>query len=84
MNVFPNPNNGTFNVKASLFQDASSIVLTVYDMSGRTIYEKLIEPTTHQLNENIDIKSYAAGAYMLRVVIDGERFLVPITVHDSK
>jgi hypothetical protein len=84
VNVFPNPNNGTFNVKASLFQDASSIVLTVYDMSGRTIYEKLIEPTTHQLNENIDIKSYAAGAYMLRVVIDGERFLVPITVHDSK
>ena len=84
VSVFPNPNSGNFTVNANLVVPSNNIVVSVFDFSGRTIFEKPMEAPTGVLNYNIDISTYSAGAYMVRVLIDGERFLIPIQVVGKK
>jgi hypothetical protein len=83
VNVFPNPNDGTFNLNVNLIPKDASIVVSVFDMSGRTVYEQVLEGSNSQVTTSIDIKAFASGPYMVRVLIDNERFLVPITVNSK-
>jgi hypothetical protein len=80
VSVFPNPNDGTFNLNVNLVPKDASLVVSVFDMSGRTVYEQALEESNGQVTTSIDIKAYASGPYMVRVLVDGERFLVPIMV----
>lgn len=81
INVFPNPNEGTFSVNATLQTESSDITIAVYDLSGRTVYQTQLTSKAGQLKHDINIKRYATGAYMLKMTIDGEAFVRPIMVN---
>lgn len=62
LSVYPNPNNGIFNIAAS--SDAPKDVY-VYDMNGRLVYSNI---QTTETILSIDITSEAKGLYMVKVV----------------
>ncbi len=63
VNVYPNPNNGTFTVSLSNLQLENAWV-TLYDVTGRMIMSKQI----HTDNEVISVGNAAKGVYLLRVL----------------
>ena len=67
--VYPNPNNGSFNVQ---FKNASDEVkLNVYDMAGRTIFQKSYT-TQGEFNENIQLNAVQSGVYLM-AIFDGQQ-----------
>ena len=68
--VYPNPNNGNFNVK---FENAATdqVQIDVYDMSGRSIYKRNFN-SQGNFNENIQLNAIQTGVYLLSI-FDGER-----------
>lgn len=67
--VHPNPNKGNFNVKLKN-NSSDRIVLSVYDLSGRIVFNKNY-PSAIDFNENIQLENIQAGIYML-TVFDGD------------
>lgn len=61
-NVYPNPSNGTVNVKTA---DENGMI-SIYDLSGKMIYRK-----EAVANETIKIEGIESGLYMLR--FEGEK-----------
>ncbi|KAF5046146.1 Ycf48-like protein [anaerobic digester metagenome] len=62
--VYPNPATDFLNIE--LAENAvSSTEVTICDMAGRTILF-----TTLQKNESIDLRSFSAGAYLLKIKSD--------------
>lgn len=68
--VYPNPNNGNFNVR---FDGAASagVKILVHDMRGRKIYENAFS-NNGLFNENIQLNNAQSGIYLMTVT-DGER-----------
>lgn len=68
--VYPNPNNGNFNVQ---FNNATSekVEIKVYDMSGRTIFTKNYT-VQGDFDENIQLNAVQTGVYLMSI-FDGER-----------
>ncbi|WP_452601495.1 zinc-dependent metalloprotease [Pontimicrobium sp. MEBiC06410] len=63
--VFPNPNNGTFNVKLNT-SSTNDISMTVYDISGRRVFDKRYE-SSPTFNETVNLNNVQAGMYILEV-----------------
>lgn len=62
LTVYPNPNNGIFNIAST--SDAPKDVY-IYDMNGRIVYSNI---QTTETILSIDISSEAKGLYMVKVV----------------
>lgn len=63
-NIYPNPSNGTFDIKVA--QSIGNSLISIYDMSGRIVYQENAQLNTlHTLQVNI-----GAGIYMLRIEAD--------------
>jgi len=69
--IFPNPNCALFTVQlhGELAQD---VQLIVRDMQGRTLVHKIETSAVGTTEYAIDIQSYAAGVYMMQIVIGAE------------
>lgn len=68
--VFPNPNNGSFNIKMDdIISDKVSVL--VYDMRGRMIYNQDYKAQSG-FNQNIQLDNVQSGVYLLNI-IDGDR-----------
>ncbi|WP_290696553.1 reprolysin-like metallopeptidase [Lacinutrix sp.] len=63
--VYPNPNNGSFNVKLNSLSN-DDISISVFDIRGRTVFNKLYSgsPT---FNEVINLENIQSGMYLLQV-----------------
>ena len=68
--VYPNPNNGDFNIKFNT-NSANGVKVLVHDMRGRKIFENDFSGNT-SFNENIHLNNAQSGVYLLTVT-DGER-----------
>lgn len=67
LNIFPNPNRGSFNVNFNLAQ-ASAATLSITDMKGVVVHQKdLGNMKAGQQSFNIDVQ-LAAGTYICRLV----------------
>ncbi len=62
MNIYPNPNNGSFTIDVPL---RSSVVIT--DMLGKLIYDKKVEKG----KSNINLGNLTNGVYLLKIESDG-------------
>jgi len=69
--VYPNPNNGSFNIQFSS-ESENNVKISVHDLLGRTVFENKYDKTTSAFNENIQLKNVNSGVYLLTVV-DGDR-----------
>ena len=68
--LFPNPNNGDFNLR---FTSASAKVIrvNVHDMRGRQVYENSFS-NTGTFNQNITLNKVAPGIYLVTLA-DGDK-----------
>ncbi len=67
-NVFPNPNDGTFNME--LVGDAEeNIELTIFDVLGQAIYTDNYDFYSGELNTQIDLKNITSGTYIIKLAV---------------
>ena len=68
--IYPNPNNGNFNVKFNS-STSNEIGVFVHDIRGREIYNKQFQNTGF-IEQNIQLSSVQSGVYLVTVQ-DGDR-----------
>lgn len=64
--IYPNPNNGTFNVTSTTTQNNSNI-LVIYNALGQQIYDLQIFTESGRINENIVLNNLAVGVYFIHL-----------------
>ena len=64
--IYPNPNNGTFNVTCTTKQNNSNI-LVIYNALGQQIYAQQIFTESGRINENIVLNNLAVGVYFIHL-----------------
>ncbi|SEA58998.1 T9SS type A sorting domain-containing protein, partial [Bizionia paragorgiae] len=67
--IYPNPNNGEFNVKFK--SESNNVTLELFDIRGRSIYTKGYN-NSGAFNETINLGNVESGMYLLNVN-DGSR-----------
>lgn len=73
MEVYPNPSNGTFNIR---LPKTMSGTLTVLDLSGRLAFETKFENQIIQVNTSL-----AKGSYVLMITTQGAQQYGKIQIH---
>ncbi|WP_418512978.1 reprolysin-like metallopeptidase [Corallibacter sp.] len=68
--VFPNPNNGSFNVKMKSIS-SDKIDIEVYDIRGRRVFDNVYNASP-DFNETIDLGDVQSGMYLLNMS-DGQK-----------
>lgn len=66
MKLYPNPNDGKFNLNFNLKNKADAEV-TVYDMQGKQVYNEKLPNFSGEYNKPIDISSNAKGIYFVKI-----------------
>jgi hypothetical protein len=79
--VYPNPNNGQFNVRFSTDTNGSAQV-QLFDMQGRMVYNQAYDAQEGENNVPINIDGLSAGIYTLRFILNGDMQVGKITVVD--
>ncbi|MCK6641935.1 MAG: T9SS type A sorting domain-containing protein, partial [Bacteroidia bacterium] len=78
MTLYPNPNNGTFNV---LFvADISQLQITITDVQGKSVYTSQNENVSAQSLVSIDLSNEANGIYLMQVNADGVKTTTRISI----
>lgn len=67
--VYPNPNNGTFNVQFT--PSSEKVNVTVFDLRGRVIYDKQFS-NNGLFSETIQLNNVESGIYLVKIQ-DGSR-----------
>ncbi len=65
-NIFPNPNNGSFNLYTSS-EDSKDVI--VYDMKGNVVFTK---KDNREMNLSIDISTHPKGLYLVKIISGNE------------
>ncbi|WP_066225436.1 T9SS type A sorting domain-containing protein [Formosa haliotis] len=61
--VYPNPTSDILNIKIAGLEHSSPV--QIYDMSGKVLYNEVIESDGSLMKKTIDLSSYPKGFYML-------------------
>ncbi|MEL7219860.1 MAG: T9SS type A sorting domain-containing protein, partial [Bacteroidota bacterium] len=69
LNVFPNPNQGTFKLNIPTVYKGQNTVLRVYNLTGQRIHTQQM---TNDLLQTVKLTNLAAGAYWLQLHVDGK------------
>lgn len=67
LQVYPNPNNGLFQLKLNGYAE-ENMLIKIYDLTGRMVYSS-IENTSNGIAK-IDCGNIASGLYMVRIYND--------------
>ncbi|MEO0777860.1 MAG: T9SS type A sorting domain-containing protein [Bacteroidota bacterium] len=72
-NLFPNPNNGNFNLVVGV-SNGASLAIEVYNSLGQ-LEHSTIFPNLHteELSIEMALPNQAAGVYFLSFIVDGQR-----------
>ncbi len=66
--LMPNPNNGTFTIKGTLYTNDADINVKVTDMLGQVVYTTVAKVNNNNVNETISLQqSLASGVYMVNI-----------------
>ncbi|HOY30300.1 MAG TPA: T9SS type A sorting domain-containing protein [Bacteroidales bacterium] len=65
-NIFPNPNDGEFLLEMEMDR-MQDVVIKVYDVTGKVIYQDLLKQFSGLYNHIIDISHAAQGTYQLQI-----------------
>ena len=66
MKMYPNPNDGKFNLNFNLKNKADAEV-TVYDMQGKQVYSEKLSNFSGEYSKAIDISSNTKGVYFVKI-----------------
>ncbi len=62
--IFPNPSNGNFTVNLNNLNTEKNVSITVFDLSGRIVYNQLLYEPTEQVEINANLVS---GSYIVQI-----------------
>ncbi|WP_370103819.1 GEVED domain-containing protein [Winogradskyella sp.] len=65
LSIYPNPNNGTFNIGFNP-KSGEDISINVYDISGRIIYNKTYNSVS-RFDEVVSLNNAQSGVYLLNI-----------------
>ena len=66
INIYPNPNNGIFNINIKNICD-ENISVEIMNITGQVIYSKQFDIKLTKTVKEIDISNYSKGLYFLKV-----------------
>ncbi len=66
LNLFPNPNKGTFTLSIGNYQD-QDLRIDMYDLSGRLVYNQLVKEVQQEMQFSFDVSTLSDGMYMLKL-----------------
>jgi PKD repeat protein len=69
LSIFPNPNEGEFDI-SFYTQNKKNYQLKLYNSIGQVVYEKSLIGVYGKYSQNIDLKSYSKGIYLLSLSDD--------------
>ena len=80
--IAPNPNNGQFQISAVLKEkmDGLPLILSVYGLDGKAIFEEKIDNLSLDFNQNIQLPNVAKGVYLVRLRSGDKAFSEKIQV----
>lgn len=67
IDLFPNPNNGTFTVSFSTLSKAPTTI-NIIDVSGKEVYQENIKDFNGRYDNQIDISTAPKGTYFLNII----------------
>ena len=76
--IYPNPTNGTLNVKFLQLNNLSNLL--IYDMLGKALINKIIDPDKDS-EFKLDLSSYPKGIYILTIIQNGEPFSKKVVLY---
>jgi hypothetical protein len=76
--VYPNPNNGTFEVINAT--NANEMIITITDLTGRVVYSSVNDDVIAGSTHPLTLENVANGVYMMNVTMDGRKSAQKITV----
>lgn len=68
LSVYPNPNNGIFDLEITLFRKQDFSIL-IYDLQGNRHFDSFVNESDYHL-ENIQLPNLPNGTYMIRVIAE--------------
>ena len=68
ISIYPNPNNGTFNLIMEGLNN-SSITINIADVLDQIIIKENYKTSTGTLSKTIDISQYHAGIYFIKIMV---------------
>ena len=71
LKVFPNPNNGSFNVQF-MNQNNDKTNIRVYDIQGREVFQKNYRNPSLIFNEEITLSNPVSGVYFVNITQNGD------------
>jgi hypothetical protein len=81
MNVFPNPNNGSFTLTIN-DADYSEMTVELLTVEGRVIYSDKASDVKGVYVKQLDLGTEANGIYFLRVTANGQSFMQKVVKQD--
>jgi hypothetical protein len=78
INLYPNPNNGTFSL--TLNTDATDVIVEVTDVDGRLIHTQTLNTVSAGSKNDITLNDAANGFYFVKVITDGNTTVQRISV----
>lgn len=76
LQVFPNPNNGKFNVRITSKESAVEIIIT--DLLGKVFYNKSVELKDTDIQ--IESENLNAGIYFVTVKVEGQTLVKKVSI----
>ena len=74
VNVFPNPNNGRFNIQIDSPQE-SDIIISAFDLSGKVVFETIVKNGSGINMHQVDLESVESGVYLLMLKDKGSNLI---------
>ncbi|REE27975.1 putative secreted protein (Por secretion system target) [Winogradskyella pacifica] len=78
LSIYPNPNNGAFNIQFNP-KSGEDVSVAVYDIRGRSIYTKSFQ-NTGRFEETIQLNNAQSGVYLLTIVDGSQKVTKKIIV----
>ena len=67
LKLYPNPNDGDFNVRCTFIRPVDNVSLSVIDISGRLFYHEILPVSSAQLNKRVSLQNALPGLYILHL-----------------
>ena len=73
LNVYPNPNDGQFNLKFKL-EEKGDAHITLHDDQGNILFEEKLKDFSGEYEKPIRIDSQKEGVYILKIIQNGKTY----------
>jgi len=73
ISLFPNPNNGQFEVNFNARKDAD-VTIDIIDIVGKTIQSQSLKNLNGFVKKAIDIKNFSKGIYLMNLTFEGKTY----------